>query len=73
MQSVDSWKVARKAFRKMKFTGVLIHKTPVDAVFSFTCLRPLVFLNVVLDYRWLEQEEILKISWFFFFCDVSAK
>lgn len=51
---------------KMKFTGVLIlHKTPVNAVFSSTCLLLLVFLNVVLDYRWLEQGEILKISCFF--------
>lgn len=64
---MDSWKVARKAFCKMEFTGVLIHKAPVDAVFCPTCLLPLVFLNVVLDYRWLEQGEILKISWIFFF------
>lgn len=39
----------------MKFMGVLIHKTPMSPVLSSACLLALVFLNVVLDYGWLEQ------------------
>lgn len=71
MQAVDSWKVARIAFGKMKFTGVLIHKTPVDTVFCSTCLLPLVFLNVVLDLQ--VAGAMGKFSKLGFFCDVSAK